>query len=304
MTRRYESQQLLLGLFIFLCVFSLVRQITEALQIPRDSDYVLVKDKLLELNYQEGTDALAILPAWSLRPLQSLGDFNPIGADFLHRLPVVPYERLFVLKEADADKPMEAISRIYGPTLQSWVLGRIELHLFEAQAHAQGTFSENLDDAIVTLGQKDNISDCIWRDNAHHCNQGSKTLQVRKKWMRTTQNASQLVAIVPPGPKNTLKITFPNQRAAPFLILFGGHTRKALSKNPRKVTIQVFLNQKKIKTVRWGQDFPMALESIAIPASIPSPQELTFLIEGFQGKKSAFGFDGFWAAKPADAEQQ
>ena len=50
MTRRYESQQLLLGLFIFLCVFSLVRQITEALQIPRDSDYVLVKDKLLELD--------------------------------------------------------------------------------------------------------------------------------------------------------------------------------------------------------------------------------------------------------------
>ena len=79
-----------------------------------------------------------------MRPLQSLGDFNPIGADFLHRLPVVPYERLFVLKEADADKPMEAISRIYGPTLQSWVLGRIELHLFEAQAHAQGTFSEGL----------------------------------------------------------------------------------------------------------------------------------------------------------------
>ena len=117
--------------------------------------------------------------------------------------------------------------------------------------------------------------------------------------MRTTQNAAQLIYAPQPHKNNKLHITFSNQHLKDYLVLYGGHPRSVLKKNPRKVSIDVLLNGKRIKQLKWGSQFPMEVESIAMPKGATTPAELTFVINGANNKSRTFGFDGFWADKPA-----
>ncbi len=299
MTKRYEPQQLLLGLLILLSLFSLGTQISESYQVPRDEDYLLAKNKLLELNYEKEIDALVILPAWSLRPLQSLGDFNPISADFVHLFPQLPYKRIFVLEEADAQAPMKQIEDTYGTPVDSWSLGRIQLHHFVSKNPSQGTFAGNIEQALVTTQKNDLVSDCMWRNQSHQCGSGSKPIYVKSKWLRTTQNATELISLSPPKNKEQLKITFSKQKHQPYLIVYGGHPRSTLKKKPKKVSISILLNNKKVKTLKWGNQFPMEMVSIKIPEDQNQEHELSFVFEGSQRNKSTFGINGFWADAPA-----
>jgi len=299
MTKRYELQHLLLGLLILLCLFSLGTQISESYQVPRDDDFLLAKKKLIEMNYEKESDALAILPAWSLRPLQTLGDLDPIGSDFLHLLPQLPYKRLFVLQEADADSPMKQVMKTYGEPVDSWSLGRIQLHHFASNNSSLGTFAENIQKALVTTRKKDSVSDCVWRKSSHQCGTGSKPIYVKSKWMRTTQNGTQLISVTPPRNNEKLTITFPKQKRQPYLIFYGGHTRSTLKKQPKKVSIDIMLNNQKIKTIQWGAQFPMELVSIKVPEFENQLHELSIVFEGSRRNKNTFGINGFWAEMPA-----
>ena len=298
MTQRYLSQRILLGLIIFLSVFSLGLQLNETTQVPLDKDYLLAKQALLEENYAIGPDALAIIPAWSLRPLKVLGDLDPISADMLHRLPALPYKRVFVLQEADAADIFDSIQEIYGAPTKTWALGSVRLHVFTTNAEYFGTLAHHIESALVTLEKGDLEKDCQWRNHQHRCLDGTKESYVAGKWMRTTQNASYLIAAPPPKNKGRLKIMFPKQVLKKNLIVFGGHTRRAIIKNAPEVNLEILLNNKTIKQVRWGRSFPMQSITIPIPQISEAQGNLTFIVSSSRSQKNQFGFDAFFSDAP------
>ncbi|MBL91013.1 MAG: hypothetical protein CMH56_04275 [Myxococcales bacterium] len=286
----------LLSLLIALGIYAVLAQTMERNDVPQQSSYVAAKSKILEMDYTHGRDALVFLPAWTLRPLQSMGDLEPIGSDMVTLLPPLPYKRLFVVEEPDASSEMKNLETIYGPPSQTWSIDNLNLHLWDLDPQGSfGTLGAHLDAALVQIKSRAETVECPWTIDKHQCDGEPNWQHVQRKWMRTTRNSTEMVWAHPPAKKSALHIQFPQQQKRAFLIIYGGHTRYALKHRAASVKMEVRFNNKKIAALTFGNDFPMALHSVAIPAELAQQGDLTFKISSKSNRKNNFGFDAFWS---------
>lgn len=292
----------IVGLVLLSGIYSLGRQMVEVRQIPTDASYVSAKNQLLDLNYKPGTDALAIFPSWSLRPLQSLGDLDPIGSDALPALPPLPFERLFVLEEPDGEEPMSRILKTYGPAEKTWHFGNVKLHLWTLSTPSEpGTFMARLDAAAVTIKSRNETVECVWREEAHRCDGEPSWQHVKRQWMRTSRNSNRMIWAHPPANKATLRISFEDETPTSHLILMAGHTRQAIRQKAAPVNVRIFFDGELLGSLKLGRQFPMALRSLELPKDAAANGTLTFEIESKNANKNNFGFDAYWANRPLEA---
>src|SRR5258708_28383679 len=89
---------LMLAPVVVAAIWSLVRLLAYPSHVPRDADY-LQAAQVLKAQAAATGDAVAVLPAWSLRPYPFLRDAPPIAPDPLPDGPPPPYHPLFLVAE-------------------------------------------------------------------------------------------------------------------------------------------------------------------------------------------------------------
>src|SRR5258708_1357079 len=111
---RNRTGVLMLAPVVVAAIWSLVRLLAYPSHVPRDADY-LQAAQVLKAQAAATGDAVAVLPAWSLRPYPFLRDAPLIAPDTLPDGPLDRYKRLFVVAEPDADAAVRRLTTRLGP---------------------------------------------------------------------------------------------------------------------------------------------------------------------------------------------
>ena len=259
-------------------VFSFVRNLGEGWDVPSDDDYRAVRGLLTDAGADGrlGSDAIAVLPPWSVRALSFFGDLQPISADALAERPLDRYRRLFVVVEPDADDHLAALMRRIGAPATTSEVGRLSVLRWDLPAHPVFDLSARVTDATVRLEGKTGLL-CdeplagAWGSGVH-CPGRGDWLRVRREWQLVTENGDLVVWSHPPAPGERLVISWPDVVIGDAVVVRAGHNRAGAERADKArgtVRLRVIVDDEEVGLVERRPSFAIeptrnALRSIFV----------------------------------------
>jgi len=288
----------LLGPVLAAIVFSWVRLVASSNDVPRDRDYVLARRVLGGQNFDPSRDALVTLPAWSLRPLQFLGDLSPLSGDNIEVRPLHRYARLFVLRESGADREHDALVARYGAPAVTEERGNIRVERFDLPAPSMlYDLSAHVQDAHVSVIDAAGVPSPCMRaiDNGVSC--GREGWQrVTREWLLVSENGDRAVWSHPPVQGKKLEIRWPDIVVGTEVIVRAGFTRHGADSAQAPVQLRVFVNDTLVGTVTRAPSIAgfrngFIADAVDTRAWAGKTAEIAFVIDTEDNGASHFAWD-------------
>jgi len=214
--------------------------------VPRPADYEAIAGLLRAEGIDASTDAIAVLPPWSLRPYQYLTDLSPISGDDLAQQPLDRYRRLFTIVEPDSDQYMRPLVNRLGKPASIARIGALELDRFELPARdVRFDFRRRIAAADITLADVQTgrrAAACDHRIlNGYGCGGRPWWQRVDREWLYITANGDEAIWAHPPPLGERLEILFADVTLGARLVLRAGFTPVAAahSQVPLRFTVRV-----------------------------------------------------------------
>lgn len=268
-----------LGLFapvLLALVFSYARLLTAPMHVPRDEDYPAARGVLEAQGYARERDALAILPAWSLRPLTALGDLAPISGDALVEQPLQRYARLFVVLEPDAEDAHDAlIARLGEPAFRERV-GRVTVERFDLPSPSvRFDFRARLAEARVSIDGKP----CTQPAPGGVSCGGEWWRRVTREWLLVSENADDAVWSHPPPRGQRLEIEWPAVPLSDAIVVRAGFTRDGADQAKAPVRLTVWVDEQEVGRVERAPAFAFTTTEIDTRAFAGRDARVRFIVE-------------------------
>ncbi len=284
----------LLAPVLLALAFSWPKLLAAPLHVPRDEDYVAARSALEAQGFTRGRDALAILPAWSLRPLTVLGDLDPISGDALAEQPLHRYARLFVLVEPDADHDHDRLVERRGAPAHVDDLGRVRLERFDLPAATVPfDFRARLADAAVTLDGKP----CTEPARGGVSCGGEWWRRVTREWLLVSENADDAVWSQPPPRGQRLEIAWDAVPLGAALVVRAGFTREGADEATAPVRLTVWLDDQELGPVVREPAFAFTTTELDTRAWAGKRARVRFVVESDDNTGAKFAWDAYAAGE-------
>lgn len=289
MTDRAVATALLAPVLLALA-FSYPRLVAAAWHVPRDQDYAGARRALEAQGFAPGKDALAILPPWSLRPLITLGDLDPISGDALAEQPLHRYARLFVLTEPDAADAHRALVAARGPPDHVDRVGRVTVERFDlAEPAVTFDFRARLADAVVHLGGT--VCDQPTRGGVS-CG-GEWWRRVTREWLLVSENADDAVWAHPPPRGQRLEIAWDAVPIGEAMVVRAGFTREGADQARAPVRLAVWVDDVEVGGVVREPAFAFTTTTLDTRAHAGRIGRVRFVIDTDDNHGARFAWDAF-----------
>lgn len=244
-------------------VFSFARLACEVKDVPDDDDYVAAA-AFFDNAHLDKDDAIAVLPPWSVRPLQFFGSDsdNVIASDGpWSQLALGRYRRLFVVVEPDGEAwngPLAALAPAASPT-HFGALAVVEYPggggpaRFDARARF-GAARVDVDGAARVEVDGAPCVEPVRNRVGVHCAGRPDWQRVVREWAQVTENGSDVI-VVNPAPGADVVVSFDNAFVGDTLVVAAGHTRDAAVTATSPVTLVVKIDGAVVATLSRRPSF-------------------------------------------------
>ncbi|MBI1945912.1 MAG: hypothetical protein HYS27_09460 [Deltaproteobacteria bacterium] len=287
MTDRAVATALLAPLLLALAL-SWSRLLGAGCHVPHDGDYFEARRVLEAQRFTRGTDALAVLPPWSLRPFTVLGDLEPISGDALADQPLQRYARLFVLVEPDAEDDHDALVARLGAPAAVEQVGRVVVERWDLPPPSVTfDFRARLAEATVTLGRE-------------RCDQpvrggvgcgGDRRLRVTREWLLVSENADDAVWSRPPPRGQTLEIAWDAVPLGEALLVRAGFTRDGADRARAPVRVTVWADDVEVGRVVREPAFAFTTSRLDTHALLGTSARVRFVVDTDDAEGADFAWD-------------
>jgi hypothetical protein len=276
-------------------LFSCVRLILERDDVPELADYQAVRVALdEEHHFARAHDALAVLPPWSLRPLEAVGALDPISGDALFARPLHRHQRLFVLVEPDGEDDLDAFVAKHGPPAGRQQLGRVALLRFELrEAPVVFDFAARIEDAEVSLVRGDDVVACdVPLARGFACRGQKEWLRVQRQWLLVSENGDEALWTPPPPRGQRIDVRFRHVPLGRALVVRAGHTRDGADRARAPARITISIDGARRTTLERAPAFAFTTNTVELPA-LEGTHTVTFSIDTDDDTQSAFAWDAY-----------
>lgn len=289
MTDRAAATALVAPLLAAL-VFSWLRLLGAGCHVPEEADYLAALRALEGQGFARGRDALAVLPAWSLRPLRVLGDLDPISGDALADQPLERYARLFVLLEPDGEQAFASVRARHGEPAAMERFGRVQLARWDLPAPSvRYDFRARVADATVTMG----AAPCDREVRGGVSCGGEPWRRVTREWLLVSENADDAVWSHPPPRGERLEIAWDAVPLGDTLVVRAGFTREGADQARAPVRMRVLADDVELGVVVRAPAFAFAVSRIDTRAVAGRVARVRFLIDTDDNNGARFAWDAF-----------
>lgn len=292
-------------------LFSCGRLACEGFDVPEDRDYEAIRKHLEDPALTDGAfslrqhDAVAVLPAWSLRPWAILRGMSPLSGDLLGEYPLDRYRRLFVLVEPDGEEALERLVAAIGPPADVTRHGRVALYRFSwGEPRVLYDFRENLSDARVRItdGNGGELTRCDRPIPRGWQCAGRPTWQkVQDMHLLVTENGTRGIWAHPPAPGERLELHYPVVTLGDRLVVRAGHTRDAVSRKAAPVALRVIVNGTELPRIEKQAQFHFQTIALDTNAFAGEQAAVTFIVDTANNGGNHFAFDAWVARDPVKA---
>jgi hypothetical protein len=295
---RLWAAALLLPL-VFGGLFSLARFTLEGHDVPRDEDYEAAAAVVRGWGFVSGEDALAVLPAWSLRPHKVLKAFAPIASDGLAAQPLERYGRLFVVVEPDAGRYTRPLTARLGAPAAEEQRGRVRVLRFDLGGpRVRYDFSARLADAEISILRGDEVlSRCdLAAPGGRRCAGRKPWMRVTREWLHVSENGQPAVWAHPPPAGEVLSLTWRQVPLAEHIVFRGGHTRSGSESALAAIHVEVRVDGEVLEILRFPPRFSFELSRVDTGRFSGKTADVSFLVRSENDGKNHWAFDAFAAA--------
>lgn len=296
---------LLLGPVILGSVFSLGALTLETRDVPRDEDYRPLAEALRQSGFDPKVDRLAILPAWSLRPLVTLKAFPWISGDHLWERPLHRVRDLYVVKEPDGEGALHALRGRLGvgerlAPAESFPTGRVELYRFETGGRTvKDDLGERIHGAEVRLVKGTETTTCTTRRaNGWGCPGRKDWQRVTRQRLLVSENGEVALWAHPAPAGEVLEVTWPDAQLGDVLVVEAGPTRTGASWGKAPVRVRVMVGGELVASFERDQTFRYRAELIDTSRVAGTTAPVTVAIDTRDNGKNHFAFDVYTASAP------
>lgn len=300
-------------------VFSWARLVAELDDVPADADYGAARAILEREGFRRATDALAILPPWSLRPLAVVGDLEPISGDALAAQPLDRFTRLWLLVEPDAEPHHAPLRARFGAPAAQWRAGRVRVERYELPAtDVTFDFAARLAEARVALvrgihpaplsmeaasqaGAHGDVKPCPPAPGGGFSCGREGWQRVALEWLLVTENAERAVFTHPPERGRRLVITWDNVPLGERLVLRAGFTRDGADRAPASVRVRVLVDAAEVHVAERAPAFLFSTDVVELGARAGTRGSLSLVFETDDPSGAHFAWDA-WTARAAVRE--
>ncbi len=290
---------LLLAPLLAAIAFSWARLIAESDDVPRDEDYLAAKVILADPGvaggpFDLGSDALVILPPWSLRPLTLLGDLSPLSGDAIADRPMHRWARLWAIVEPDADDERDALIARRGAPTFSLSAGRLKVERWELPAPTVTyDLAARLAEASVrTVGES--VAACdrpVRRGDVVGWACAHDGLRATREHVLVSENGDFAVFAAPPARGTRLEVSWPSVPVGSAVVVTAGLTREGANLARTPVRLRVLIDGTLAGTVQRVPSFLFATEVIDTSRFAGSAASVTFAIDSDNDSQPGFAFD-------------
>lgn len=283
-------------------VFSWTRLVLELGDVPRDEDYVAARRVLLDEGFDGTKDALVLLPPWSLRPLQVMGDLDPISGDDIADKPLHRWARLWAVVEPDAEKEHDPLVARRGHPSWTKPVGRLVVERFDLPAPSVlYDLRAHLADAKVALVHDGAAEPCT-RPVRGGVSCGKEGWQrVTREWLLVSENADDAVWSHPPPAGDRLEIEWTNVPLGHAVVVQAGFTRDGADKARAPVRLRVLVNGELAGTVTRKPAFAFHTDVVDTSRFAGSTGTLTFAVDTDDNSSAHFAWDATVVGKSGGA---
>lgn len=224
--------------------FSYARLIAAPSHVPQAYDYARARDAIVAAGYDRSRDALAVLPPWSLRAYEKIGDLDPISGDALGSRPLHRHRRLFVLVEPDPSSEHEELHARLGPPASREEFGAVAVERWDLPGpYATYDFTARLQDAQARIVTRGDPVVCDARlANGWACRSRPEWQRLSRLWLLVSENADYAVWAHPPKPGERLEAAWNDVAIGSAIVLRAGHTRDGADRAKTPVRVRVFVD--------------------------------------------------------------
>jgi hypothetical protein len=242
---RGRSAVLMLGPIVAAALWSIVRLAAYPSHVPTDADYLQAAQVLTAQAAGPG-DAVAVLPAWSLRPYPFLREAPLIAPDTVPDGPLDRYRRLFVIAEPDADALVRRLVARLGPPASTQPAGRVRVLRFDLpRRDVRFDFTAGVEHAFIQIVNRDgsSVTHCSYViANGFGCRLMPWWQRVAREWVLVTENGTQALSAHPPPEGTRLQMTYTAVPVGSRIVISAGHTRAGADRAEAPVRITVTID--------------------------------------------------------------
>ncbi|MFZ9886808.1 MAG: hypothetical protein ACO3JL_04825 [Myxococcota bacterium] len=286
---------LLLPVVAALC-FSGLRFVQEADDVPADRAYEVANDTIESWGFSLPHDAVAVLPAWSLRAHRFLRHLEPLSGDVLAERPLDRVARLFVLVEPDGEDAFAALlARLGAPAAQHHI-ENLTLYRFDLRGpFVAFDLTEALAEAEVALERSSgDVLPCDLRTAAGVSCNGAPTWQrVTREHLLLTENGQRALWAHPPPAGETLVLRWRDTPPARELVFSAGFTRKGAGGAVAPVMVDLSVGGTPVASLQFPPRFAFTTHRIALPLQAQLGGEFQMRVRTENNEKSHWAFDAF-----------
>lgn len=288
-------------------VFALGRFALEGGDVPAASTYAEARQAMEAAGFDAGRgDVLAILPAWSLRPLEELKDFPWITGDNLGERPLDRWRRLYVLVENDGEVELERLRERRGAGETLFTSGPLRLLRFDLEApRVMADLGRSLAQAEVRIldARGEEAVACTTRRRDGKGCPGRKGWQrVSREHLLVTENGDEAVWAHPPPLPEKLEVAWPEVELGSSLVLRAGFTRTGADKARAPVHVDVMLDGERLERVSFEPAFDFRSVRLDTDKDKGKRARVSFVISSRDNANSHFAFDAFTSSVPLVGE--
>lgn len=302
MTRAALVAALIVLPLVLSAVVDLALLAREGTHVPEDREYTDARDALLRDGFDAQNDVIAILPAWSLRPLQATHDLPWISGDLLWERPLDRHRRVYVVVERDGEEAFERVRE--GPYAATRVIETRALALWRIDVggpHVTTDFARDLSRADVRIVDASGTTLTTCAEPVR----GGFRCAGRKPWQRVTreralvtENGDDVVWAHAPPKGETIEVRFADVTLGNSVVLRAGHTRTGSDKARAPVDVDVLFENEILLARAVPPRFHFATDRIDTQARSGARGTLTIRIHTVDESSQHFAFDGFVSNAP------
>lgn len=279
-------------------LFSLVRIALETDDVPRDEDYAAAAAVVEGWGFDTRTDAVAVLPPWSLRAHQALKGFEPISGDALHERPLERYVRLFVVVEPDPGRILGLLEERLGAPAARERRGRVEVLRFDlGERRVVYDFAAELASAEVVV--TDDGAEVMRCDRPTRrgfaCSGGKAWQRVTREHLLVSENSQLAVWAHPPPDGQVLELHWRDVPLGDVLVFSAGHTRAGADDARAPVEVEVVVGEEVLATLSYPPRFSFEATRLPTPKLAGERRDVTFRVHTEHSGKNHWAFDAFTA---------
>lgn len=309
MNRDGKIAALFLVPVLLAALFSLMRFVIEGLDVPREADYESARIILDKYEFDPAqNDAVAVLPAWSLRGHVYLRGKNPIPADVIHARTPDRYRRIFLWVEPDAQDELKQWMAVLPAPVLDAEAGRIRVLGFDLGAPAtRFDFRERLGAAQVWLREQKSGKSLQCNEKNREgwsCPGRPHWQRVTREWRLATENGVDAIWVHPPKSGETLELRWAQVPLGDSLVLQYGHTRKGSTRAKSPVDVEVWVGATKIQSIQRAPQFAYETSVVDTSEWKNTPQDIAFRFSSKDNGSNHFVFDAWTSDSSAGAGEQ